>query len=79
MNPTKNEHMLSKFKVTMIFIFSLSAQHDGESGNSCSFSDQYIMAASSSPQTNAATATHPWIFSTCSTTYFSNYIDSLEG
>lgn len=57
----------------------LSAEHDGESGNSCSFSDQYIMAASSSPQTNAATATHPWIFSTCSTTYFSNYIDALDG
>ncbi|VDI10080.1 Hypothetical predicted protein [Mytilus galloprovincialis] len=56
----------------------LSAEHDGE-GNACSGSDAYIMASAVSPQTEAATATHPWIFSTCSTSYFTTYItNSLD-
>ncbi|XP_063412645.1 A disintegrin and metalloproteinase with thrombospondin motifs 20-like [Mytilus trossulus] len=57
---------------------SLSASHDGE-GNGCSFSDAYIMASSSSPQTpGSAIATNPWKFSSCSTNYFTAYIDTLE-
>ncbi|CAC5383740.1 unnamed protein product [Mytilus coruscus] len=57
---------------------SLSASHDGE-GNGCSFSDAYIMASSSSPQTpGSAIATNPWKFSSCSTNYFTSYIDTLE-
>ncbi|XP_052079842.1 uncharacterized protein LOC127718000 [Mytilus californianus] len=54
----------------------LSASHDG-SGNLCSPSDAYIMAASSMPQ-QGATAAHPWIFSSCSTEYFTSYIDQLD-
>ncbi|CAG2233331.1 unnamed protein product [Mytilus edulis] len=57
---------------------SLSASHDGE-GNGCSFSDAYIMASSSSPQTpGSAIATNPWKFSSCSSNYFTAYIDTLE-
>jgi hypothetical protein len=37
------------------------------------------MAASSSPQQNTVTAAHPWIFSSCSTFYFTTYIDALDG
>ncbi|CAC5392416.1 unnamed protein product [Mytilus coruscus] len=56
----------------------LSAQHDGE-GNGCSGNDAYIMASVISPQTKTATATRPWIFSKCSTSYFTNYItNSLD-
>ncbi|VDI33724.1 Hypothetical predicted protein, partial [Mytilus galloprovincialis] len=56
----------------------LSASHDGE-GNGCSFGDAYIMASSSSPQTpGSAIATNPWKFSSCSTDYFTAYIDTLE-
>ncbi|VDI82939.1 Hypothetical predicted protein [Mytilus galloprovincialis] len=55
----------------------LSSQHDGD-GNGCSGSDSYIMASGIGPQTKPATATHPWIFSSCSTAYFTNYINSLD-
>ncbi|XP_076089309.1 uncharacterized protein LOC143059659 [Mytilus galloprovincialis] len=55
---------------------SLSAQHDGYE-NSCDVNGAYIMASSSSPQ-QGTTATHPWIFSTCSTDYFRSQIDELE-
>ncbi|CAG2244048.1 unnamed protein product [Mytilus edulis] len=55
---------------------SLSAQHDGYE-NSCDVNGAYIMASSSSPQQDT-TATHPWIFSTCSTDYFRSQIDELE-
>ncbi|XP_071148341.1 uncharacterized protein [Mytilus edulis] len=54
----------------------LSAKHDG-TGNLCSSSDAYIMAPSSMPQ-QGATAAHPWIFSSCSTKYFTSYIDQLD-
>ncbi|CAG2226960.1 unnamed protein product [Mytilus edulis] len=55
----------------------LSSQHDGD-GNGCSGYDAYIMASGIGPQTKPATATHPWIFSSCSTAYFTNYINSLD-
>ncbi|XP_063411401.1 A disintegrin and metalloproteinase with thrombospondin motifs 16-like [Mytilus trossulus] len=54
----------------------LSANHDG-TGNLCSPSDAYIMAPSSMPQ-QGANAAHPWIFSSCSTQYFTSYIDQLD-
>uniref|UniRef100_K1PXB8 A disintegrin and metalloproteinase with thrombospondin motifs 1 n=1 Tax=Magallana gigas TaxID=29159 RepID=K1PXB8_MAGGI len=52
---------------------SLSAEHDG-TGNGCSSSDAFIMAASSSIVDN----TNPWKFSTCSTGYFTAYISALN-
>ncbi|XP_052080096.1 uncharacterized protein LOC127718169 [Mytilus californianus] len=55
---------------------SLSAKHDGD-GNSCDMNGAYIMGSSSSPQQDTK-ATHPWIFSTCSTDYFTSQIDALE-
>ncbi|CAG2229952.1 unnamed protein product [Mytilus edulis] len=57
---------------------SLGASHDGD-GNECSFNDSYIMASSNGPQEPGSdTATNPWKFSSCSTNYFTNYIDTLE-
>ncbi|XP_062584934.1 A disintegrin and metalloproteinase with thrombospondin motifs 6-like [Saccostrea cucullata] len=52
---------------------SLSAEHDG-TNNACNGADAYIMAASSSTPDN----TNPWKFSSCSTTYFTNYINTLN-
>ena len=56
--------------------FSLSAGHDG-TGNTCLGSDSYIMTSVSKPQSNALTAANPWKFSSCSTSSFNSYIDSL--
>ncbi|XP_063412650.1 uncharacterized protein LOC134695353 [Mytilus trossulus] len=57
---------------------SLGASHDGD-GNECSFNDSYIMASSNGPQKpGSAKATNPWKFSSCSTNYFTNYINTLE-
>ncbi|CAL1534764.1 unnamed protein product, partial [Lymnaea stagnalis] len=53
---------------------SISAQHDGD-GNSCNYSDRYIMAASTAPLTEA-TKLNPWRFSSCSVQYFTTYITS---
>ncbi|CAC5368028.1 unnamed protein product [Mytilus coruscus] len=55
---------------------SLSAQHDG-TNNFCRATDSFIMTATSTPQSNSITASNPWKFSTCSTSYFNTYIDYL--
>ncbi|XP_076089082.1 metalloprotease mig-17-like [Mytilus galloprovincialis] len=55
---------------------SLSSQHDGK-GNNCHESDGYVMAAARKVHLGA-TATHPWIFSNCSTNYFTSKLDSLD-
>ncbi|CAG2226421.1 ADAMTS18 [Mytilus edulis] len=55
---------------------SLSALHDGNN-NFCRASDAFIMTATSQPQSNPLTASNPWKFSSCSTTYFNTYIDFL--
>ncbi|XP_052080095.1 serine-rich adhesin for platelets-like [Mytilus californianus] len=56
---------------------SLSAKHDGTS-NVCSSTDAFIMAPSSGPQQDSNKAGNPWIFSTCSTAYFTSQINTLE-
>ncbi|XP_076471942.1 metalloprotease mig-17-like [Babylonia areolata] len=50
----------------------LSANHDG-SENLCSSADRYIMANSTQPVT-PSNKLNPWRFSSCSLTYFSNFI-----
>ncbi|VDI66892.1 Hypothetical predicted protein [Mytilus galloprovincialis] len=55
---------------------SLSSQHDSK-GNNCHESDGYVMAAVSTVHLGT-TATHPWIFSNCSTNYFTSKLDSLD-
>ncbi|VDI83800.1 Hypothetical predicted protein [Mytilus galloprovincialis] len=55
---------------------SLSSQHDGK-GNNCHESDGYVMAAARKVHLGT-TATHPWIFSNCSTNYFTSKLDSLD-
>lgn len=52
---------------------SLSAEHDG-TGNACSGSDAFIMSATSVIVDN----TNPWKFSSCSTNYFTTYINLLN-
>lgn len=71
-----------KFNFVMITVashelgHSLSAAHDG-TGNICQGSNSYIMTSVSEPQSNALTAANPWKFSSCSTSYFNSFIDSL--
>ena len=71
-----------KFNFLMISVashelgHSLGAAHDG-TGNTCRDNDSYIMASVAMPQSNALTAANPWKFSSCSTSYFKSYIDSL--
>ncbi|CAC5368295.1 ADAMTS6 [Mytilus coruscus] len=55
---------------------NLNSNHDSD-GNSCTAVDGYVMAAVSTVHLGA-TATHPWIFSTCSTNYFTSKLDSLD-
>ena len=71
-----------KFNFLMISVashelgHSLGAAHDG-TGNTCRDNDSYIMSSVAMPQSNALTAANPWKFSSCSTSYFKSYIDSL--
>lgn len=64
-------------KITFLsFSSSLSARHDSE-GNSCNGDDGFIMSAVSKIHLGA-TAINPWIFSTCSTNYFTSKLDNLD-
>ncbi|KAH9492676.1 A disintegrin and metalloproteinase with thrombospondin motifs 7 [Bulinus truncatus] len=54
---------------------SFSAMHDGD-GNNCSQQSRYIMAASTSAETNT-TRLNPWRFSDCSIEYMKSYISVL--
>ncbi|KAI8781067.1 CAunnamed protein product, partial [Biomphalaria glabrata] len=53
----------------------LSARHDGDK-NACSYSDQFLMASSSS-ETNKTTKRNPWLFSMCSKSYITSCITQL--
>ncbi|XP_041367019.1 snake venom metalloproteinase BaP1-like [Gigantopelta aegis] len=54
---------------------SLGSKHDGDN-NTCTGEDQYIMAATSRLRTDP-NMTNPWLFSSCSVSYFKNLLASL--
>ncbi|XP_041367021.1 snake venom metalloproteinase BaP1-like [Gigantopelta aegis] len=54
---------------------SLGSKHDGDT-NTCTGEDQYIMAATSGSRTDP-NMTNPWLFSSCSVSYFKNLLTSL--
>ncbi|XP_041367785.1 A disintegrin and metalloproteinase with thrombospondin motifs 6-like [Gigantopelta aegis] len=53
----------------------LGSKHDGDT-NTCTGEDQYIMAATSRTRTDPD-MTNPWLFSSCSVSYFKNLLTSL--
>ncbi len=57
--------------------FSLGAIHDGEHGNACSGSDQYIMAGVLETR-DAANYANIYTFSSCSIQEFWKYIQTLN-
>lgn len=65
------------FVITIVYVFSLSARHDGEQ-NSCNGTDGYIISDSNSPQQDPNKATNPWKFSTCSIDNFTLKIDEMH-
>ena len=52
--------------------------HDGEGGNKCSTSDQYIMATRRL-KVNARTRRNPFRFSDCSLKQLRTFIDDFKG
>ncbi|KAL8603828.1 hypothetical protein ACOMHN_058563 [Nucella lapillus] len=50
----------------------LSAEHDGDK-NGCRSEDRYVMAAGTYP-TTPSNKLHPWSFSSCSVSYFNNFV-----
>ncbi|XP_052071513.1 A disintegrin and metalloproteinase with thrombospondin motifs 10-like [Mytilus californianus] len=56
---------------------SLGSEHDGTE-NDCLSETHNVMGVGRSPKTNITLSTNSWKFSSCSTKYFTEYIDSLD-
>ncbi|KAK7485726.1 hypothetical protein BaRGS_00023027, partial [Batillaria attramentaria] len=56
---------------------SLNASHDGDPGNSCSPSDNFIMASGNMTEQTTANSRNPWLFSPCTAQEIQKYVDSL--
>ncbi|XP_041367247.1 zinc metalloproteinase-disintegrin-like stejnihagin-B isoform X3 [Gigantopelta aegis] len=54
---------------------SLGSRHDGD-GNTCKAEDRFIMSGGTYKKTSANLG-NPWLFSSCSVTYFNNFLTAL--